>query len=190
MNILQDFCDRGKSRHRDGILTFRVLSRCFRVTLLSFAEKSLAMRCMLILVFSSRLCTAFLVHSLLQVLILSSLTFPLPFPPDICPGFLRERLLPLLSSSPCSVSLSLAPVLFSFSQFIFQLCFYPPFLLNTSGSWSLFIHYPDSIIATCSVILLQSFPWNYPPCLLDALPPHQFFFFHFFQPSVFTWAHS
>lgn len=77
------------------------------------------------------------------------------------------------------MSLSLAPVLFSFSQFIFQLCFYPPFLLNTSGSWSLFIHYPDSIIATCSVILLQSFPWNYPPCLLDALPPHQFFFFHF-----------
>ena len=101
MNILQDFCDRGKSRHRDGILTFRVLSRCFRVTLLSFAEKSLAMRCTLMLVFSSRLCTAFLIHSLLQVLILSSLTFPLPFPPDICPGFLRERLLPLLFALLC-----------------------------------------------------------------------------------------
>lgn len=101
MNILQDFCDRGKSRHRDGILTFRVLSRCFRVTLLSFAEKSLAMRCTLMLVFSSRLCTAFLIHSLLQVLILSSLTFPLPFPPDICSGFLRERLLPLLIALLC-----------------------------------------------------------------------------------------
>lgn len=38
MNILQDFCDRGKSRHRDGILTFRVLSRCFRVTLFCWQE--------------------------------------------------------------------------------------------------------------------------------------------------------
>lgn len=107
-NILQDFCDRGKSRRRGGILTFRVLSGCFWVTLLSFADKSLATRCILILVFSSKLCTAFLVHSFPQKLILSSLTFPLPFLPDICPGFFRESLLPFLiiallcESEPCT----------------------------------------------------------------------------------------
>lgn len=101
-NILQDICDRGENRYRQGIL-LNIWSSCFRIVFLSFADKKVAEGYVPILVFSCRLCTAFLVQLLLQMLILPTVPSQTHFlPPSVFSlWWLVPILVIFLSTSKC-----------------------------------------------------------------------------------------
>lgn len=156
----------------------------FWIILLSFADKKGSERWVPILVFCCRLCTASLVHLLLPMLILPTITLPIPFPSCFClpfmlvgshPSHLPQHIQILLLWIPNSVYFS--------SSCAFLL---PPFprIPWVEVLVSLQVPRPVSSLPTCSFwwcffsfsSLLQLFPQHSPAFILHAAPPHQFFY--------------
>lgn len=143
-----------------------------------FADKKGSERWVPVLVFCCRLCTASLVHPLLPMLILPTITLPIPIPSCFClpfmlvgshPSHLPQHVQILLLGIPNSVYFS------SSCAFLLPLF---PLIPWVQVLVSLRVPHPVSILPTCSFFfffLLQLFPQHSPAFILHAAPPLQFF---------------